>query len=266
MMTAARLILYLAAALPLLALTFLTVSAAPLFDAEIGTSAWTALANVLSNTFWIVLCATALAWLVALPSVIASLNTPEEARSGTLFRKIVDFGSSYPRLLWGVAGAGLFGGVFGLGVSALTGVLTLGCLLAPIVATTLLDGFSIKARQLLHECRALGMTRFQTVVHCVIPAASHSIRTALCFSLARGLGDAAAVILTAGSAFSLVTSLSDPGATLSVYLLVLVLETPGQQLTAYAAAALLFVLSALLQLLPAFLFSNNQSLVKRRVR
>jgi len=212
-----------------------------------------ALANVLHNTFWIVLSATGLAWLVAVPGVIATLAAPRPQAEGGAVRQVIDFGGTFPRLLWGVAGAELFGGVMGFGVSALTGILTLGCLLSPIVATTLQDGFSIQVRQVLPTCRMMGMSRFQAVWYCVVPAAAASIGVALRLSLARGLGDAAAVFLTAGSAFSLVSSLLDPGATLSVYVLVLVLETPGQQHTAYVAAALLLALSALLQCLPDLL-------------
>lgn len=253
MIRAERILMSVLMLLPAAAVLLLLAFAVPGLTRASGTVPLAALATVLHNTFWIVLGATGLAWLVAVPGVVATLATPRARAEGGVVRQIVDFGGTFPRLLWGVAGAELFGGLMGLGVSALTGILTLGCLLSPIVATTLQDGFAIQVRRVMPTCRMMGMTRFQAVCYCVLPAAAASLGVALRLSLARGLGDAAAVFLTAGSAFSLVTSLFDPGATLSVYVLVLVLETPGQQHTAFAAAALLLALSALLQCLPDLL-------------
>ncbi len=261
MMAVPRILLFAVTVLPFAAMLVLVALAAPGLDLAAGSASLGALAHVLRNTFWIVLGATALAWLVALPGVLTSFATLSRRAPGGAVRQIVDFGSTFPRLLWGVAGASLFGGVLGLGVSALTGILTLGCLLSPIVATTLQDGFALQARRVSPTCRMMGMTRFQAVWYCVLPAAAPSLWTALRLSLARGLGDAAAVILTSGSSFALASSLMDPGATLSVYVLVLVQETPGQQHTAYAAAALLFGLSGLLQCLPgllSFIFKRSR--------
>ena len=250
MKTIARTLLLILAAAPPAAAFTLVMLALPGFDgggAGIRANPLIALGDIVLNTFSIVLSAALLAWFLAIVAVIASFAFQASSRFSSFVQFSIDFGSAFPRLLWGVAGAGVFGGLCGLGISASTGVLTLGCLLAPIVATTLHDGISIQARHFMPSCQALGLNRWQAFRFCILKAAAPSSWAALRLCLARGVGDAAALFLTAGSGFTLIKSAFDPGATLSVYVLVLILETPGQQYTAYAAAALLFALSASIQ-------------------
>ena len=62
---------------------------------------------------------------------------------------------------------------------------------------------------------ALGATRWQTVRRVVLPAASSGIITAIILGMGRAIGETMAVIMVAGNALQIPTSLLDPVRTLT---------------------------------------------------
>lgn len=203
--------------------------------------------GLLGNTVVIVGVSGLFAWSLAVPSAVCLVAMPECLGVRNTLRFLVDFGSAVPRLLWGVAGATLFGVGLGLGFSVACGVLTLTCLLAPLICTTLVDGLDLQQSRLGDTCRALAMTRWQAARYCLLPAISQSQRTAVRLALSRGLGDAAALYLTAGTVAQFMTSPAYPGATISVHILTSALETPGGHTAAMLHALLLLALTSLVQ-------------------
>ncbi|SNR87986.1 ABC transporter permease subunit [Puniceibacterium sediminis] len=209
---------------------------------------------ILGNTFIIVGLALTIAVPVALAAAIAH-NGARPRRHGikgrvlTTARQIVDVGLCLPRLLWGLAGAAIFGHALGLGVSAAAGVLTLAALLIPIMTSGFNEGLSRAMERHAAPCRALGYSEQQILMHVVVPAAWPSLTISILLAGARAFGDAAALVLTAGFSSRLIESWDSSGSTLAVYVYMLAVEIGGGLPTAAAAAFVLLLLTITLQLL-----------------
>lgn len=206
---------------------------------------------VLASTALIVSLSVGLAALVGLPCAIVYVELLSPNLLRTSYHALVDAGVGVPRIVWGLFGGLIFGGMMGFGFSVLSGVLTLACLLAPILVSGFISGLRSVDPALRVECHALGISRWTMVWRQVLPAARPSIVASLALAVTRGCGDAAALLFTAGVTAELPRSLFDPGATLAVFVFHLLTTVPGGQNSAYSAAAVLFLLTLTLQIVIA---------------
>ena len=114
---------------------------------------------------------------------------------------------------------------------------------------------------LLNASYSLGATRFETI-KVVIRQIAPGIATATLLSIGRAIGDAAAVLFTAGYTDSIPTSLGQPAATLPLAVFFqLSSPIPEVQERAYAAALMLTVIVLVLSLLGRIItnrFSKNK--------
>ncbi|MEM5474108.1 hypothetical protein WNZ14_20455 [Hoeflea sp. AS60] len=196
------------------------------------------------NSFAIVLPAIVLAVTIAVPSALLFQMTT--ARSVAM-RSLIDLGASVPRLVWGVAGSLFFGSLLGLGISAATGILTLTCLLAPILASNFIDSLSVEREKYLPVGRALGLTEWQSWTCIILPVARPAMALAIQAGLAKALSDAAALYLTAGATLGILSSLDAPASTLAVQILMQLLEIGGGGKRAFAISVVLLALVILIQ-------------------
>lgn len=203
---------------------------------------------VLVGTGIVVGAATLLAVVLSFPAavVIAEARRPSWFRS--FCRVTLNIGIGVPRIVWGVFGAAVFGSALGLGFSVATGVLTLACLMAPIMTTGFVSGLDAVDPALGEQCRALGASRWAAVWRQIVPAARPALTATVALAAGRGLGDAAALLFTSGVVAAIPHAWSDSAATLAVYIFHLLTCVPGGQQAAYAAAAVLFALAAAVQL------------------
>ena len=203
---------------------------------------------MLASTGVIVGLATLLAALVSLPLAVAytELKAPSGLRK--IVRSSLDIGVGVPRIVWGLFGGAFFGGYCGLGFSILSGILTLACLLAPIMTTGFIGALEMVEDEVREQCAALGIDSWQTAWRQVVPVALPGLTAPVALAAGRGCGDAAALLFTAGVAMQMPSSLLDSGATLSVFVFHLLATVPGGQNAAYSAAAVLFIITLLIQL------------------
>jgi phosphate transport system permease protein len=198
---------------------------------------------VLVSTLVIVSLAVALAAVVSLPCAIVYVELLGSNWLRSVYQALLDMGLGVPRIVWGLFGGVVFGGMLGFGFSILTGVITLACLLAPILTTGFIAGLRAVDPALRVQSAALGVSSWRTFWTQVLPAARPALGAATALGVARGCGDAAALLFTAGVTAELPGSLFDPGATLAVFVLHLLSTVPGGQRAAYTAAAVLFCLT-----------------------
>jgi len=203
---------------------------------------------LLVNTVLVVTLAVALAALVSLPTAVVAGELAGSPALRRAVAAVLDVGVGVPRVVWGLFGGVVFGGVLGFGFSLATGVVTLACLLAPILATGFLAGLEAVDPGLRQECAALGVSRWTTAWTQVVPAARPALVATLALAAGRGFGDAAALYFTAGLAAQVPSSIFDPTATLAVFVFNLLSTVPGGQRAAYSAATILFVITFLVQL------------------
>lgn len=218
-----------------------------LFEAPSNLGRSGGIAPILVSTAIIVLMAVVLATILSLPTAILYTDVLSAGPLKSGLYAILDTGVGIPRIVWGLFGGVMFGGLLGLGFSVLTGVLTLVCLLSPILATGFISGLQSVDPAFYEQGHALGGSRWTILWQQVIPAARPALVATVALAVGRGCGDAAALLFTAGVATSMPHSLFDSGSTLAVFIFHLLTTVPGGQTAAYSAAAVLFGITLLIQ-------------------
>jgi phosphate transport system permease protein len=125
-------------------------------------------------------------------------------------------------------------------IIAATGALTL--LEFPIITRYLDEALRAVSTEMKESVYSLGASRFETM-KIIISSALPGISAGIIMGLARGIGDAAAVIFTAGGSIAIPTSLYDPATTLPILIFQQATSPyPGVRKDAYAASFLLITL------------------------
>ena len=104
---------------------------------------------------------------------------------------------------------------FTLGFSWFAGSLVLGLMILPTIASVSYDVFLSISPDLRDASLALGTTRWQTIRHILLPAASTGLLTAIVLGMMRAAGEALAVQMVIGNAPVVPTSLTKPVTTLT---------------------------------------------------
>ena len=149
-----------------------------------------------------------------------------------------------PSILYGLFGLLLFCRFFKLGQSIIAGALTLSVMILPIIIRTVEESLKTIPESFREASLSLGATKFQTLIHIVIPQALPGILTAAILSLGRVVGESAPVLLTVGIARNIPKSIFDSGRTLTIHLYYLTKEAigPDDFGIAFATAAALVTL------------------------
>jgi phosphate transport system permease protein len=150
---------------------------------------------------------------------------------------------------------------FGLRTSLLGGILVITLLIIPIFIRTMDEATRAFPRDILDATYSLGATKWETL-KVVLRQIAPGIATATLLSIGRAIGDAAAVMFTAGYTDSIPTSLSQPAATLPLAVFFqLSSPIPEVQDRAYAAALVLTIIVLILSISGRFItnkFSKNK--------
>lgn len=173
--------------------------------------------------------------LIAFPVGIASaVYLNEYARPGR-FLRLVRLGISnlagVPSVIFGLFGMAFFVIYLKLGVSLLSGALTLAAMSLPIIIGAAEEALKAVPNQYREASLALGATRLQTVFRAVLPVAMPGILTGAILGVSRAAGETAPIMFTAAVFYT-------PGLPASVFdeIMVLpyhiyVLATAGTEIT-----------------------------------
>jgi phosphate transport system permease protein len=172
----------------------------------------------------------------------------QRPRTATLVRRSLDVASAAPSIAVGLVGWTLFSTMMGLGFSLVSGALTLTLMLAPLMAAAFLAGLDALPAQLRSQSLALGVDRWQTFWQLLLPSCRPALLAGVVLALGRATAETAVLILTAGISTRWPDDLFDPGASLAVHVYHLARNVPGGESQAYAAALLLVLFSAAVQL------------------
>lgn len=152
----------------------------------------------LFNSFYLLVLAMAISFPIALAAAIY-LN--EYARKGpltTIVRTAIEILSSLPSVVVGLFGFLLFVVKFHLGFSILSGAIALTFFNLPLLTRSIETSLAQIPNLQREAGSALGLSRWETVIHVILPAAVPSIVTGVVLSAGRVFGEAAALIYTAG--------------------------------------------------------------------
>jgi len=137
----------------------------------------------------------------------------------------------------------------GPGLSLLAASVILGIMILPTVISISIDALTAVPDIYREGSIALGATRWQTVRRVVLPAASSGIITAVILGMGRAVGETMAVIMVAGNALQLPTSILDPVRTLTSNIALELAYAAGRHREAlFATGIVLFVIIMLLNL------------------
>lgn len=152
----------------------------------------------LFNSFYLLVLAMAISFPIALAAAIY-LN--EYARKGpltTMVRTAIEILSSLPSVVVGLFGFLLFVVKFHFGFSILSGAIALTFFNLPLLTRSIETSLAQIPNLQREAGSALGLSRWETVIHVILPAAVPSIVTGVVLSAGRVFGEAAALIYTAG--------------------------------------------------------------------
>ncbi|HEY4650092.1 MAG TPA: phosphate ABC transporter permease PstA [Pontibacter sp.] len=153
------------------------------------------------GTLWIL----GLSSLIAFPlGIAAGVYLEEYGRKNKLasFLEVnISNLAGVPSIIYGLLGLEIFGRVFGLGGSLLTGALTLSLLILPIIIVTTREAVKAVPRSIRDASFALGASKWQTTWHQVLPASFGGILTGVILALSRAVGEAAPLIVIGALAY-----------------------------------------------------------------
>lgn len=218
---------YAAAFLTLLALlfilTYILVKGIPHLSPELFSPTYTSenvsLLPALINTLFM----TALALLFAVPVGIgAAIYLAEYASRGNRFVGIVavtaETLSGIPSIVYGLFGSLFFVKFLGLGLSLLSGALTLAIMILPLIMRTTEEALHSVPDSYREGSFGLGAGKLRTVFHIVLPSAVPGILSGVILAIGRIVGESAALIFTAGTVPETATGLLSSTRTLAVHM------------------------------------------------
>ncbi len=198
--------------------------------------------NAIIGSLYIAGGASVIGLLISIPIVIyINLHIGDKSLLGNIIRLGYDIMFGIPSIIYGVFGFTII--VFlGMKTSLLGGLIAVTFLVVPIMVCTLNELIRTVPSELSDTLYSLGTTKLETA-RVIIKQIMPGVVTAFLLAFTRGIGDAAAVLFTAGYSDNIPTSLNQPAATLPLAIF-FQLGSPIQEVQdrAYSAALLLTVI------------------------
>jgi phosphate transport system permease protein len=189
--------------------------------------------------------------LIALPIGVASaIYLNEYARTGRVVRFLrlgINNLAGVPSVVFGLFGLSLFVVWMGLGVSIISGCLTLAAMTLPVIIGTAEEALRAVPNTYREASLGLGATKWQTIYRVVLPAALPGILTGAILGISRAAGETAPIMFTAAVFYtpSLPASFSDKIMALPYHIYVLATAGTNIQATRHLQYGTALVLIAL---------------------
>jgi phosphate transport system permease protein len=199
--------------------------------------------NAIVGSLYLAGGATLLAVLFSLPvALYLNVYSRPDAKFVFTCRFAFDVLNGVPSIVYGAFGFSIM--IFlGMRASLLGGIIAIALLILPMLIRSMDEVIRLVPRELLDASYALGATRWETALKVVVRQSLPGILTSILIAFGRGIGDAAAVIFTAGFTDSIPDSLMRPVATLPLAIFFqLGVPIPEVQGRAYASALILTIL------------------------
>jgi phosphate transport system permease protein len=195
--------------------------------------------NAILGSLYLALGATLLAILFSLPIAIYLKAYVGDSKWGNYVRLSLDVLWGIPSIVYGAFGFTLMIAI-GLRASLLAGIIALALVELPIMTRAMDEVIRRMPTDLEHAALALGSTKYEVALKVVTRQMLPGIVTAILIAFGRGIGDAAAVLFTAGYTDRIPTSLLRPTASLPLAVFFqLGSPYPEVQQRGYAAALIL---------------------------
>jgi len=191
------------------------------------------------------LLVTAVPIIIAMPFGIGTAFYLAEYTRENMVTRIIRFSAEslagIPSIVYGLFGFIFFVIYMNLGWSILSGGLTMAIMILPTIIRTSEEAIRSVPNAYREVSFSLGGTKWQTIFKAVFPSAIRGITNGVILSVGRCVAETAAVILTAGSALRMPSSVFSPTRTMAVHFYILAREGISME-NAYGTAALLITL------------------------
>lgn len=192
------------------------------------------------GTFMVAGLAVVIAAPLGVATAVYLTEYTRESRLTFVIRFGADCLAGIPSIIYGLFGFVFFSIALGMGLSVISGALTLALMVLPTIIRTTEEAIRAVPYGFREASYGLGSTRWQMVTRVVLPSALPGICTGIVLSLGRSISETAAVMLTAGSALRLPASLFDSSRTLALHFYILSREGLSME-NAYATASVLIL-------------------------
>ena len=210
------------------------------------------------------------AMFICVPLGIGSalyINEIASFKQKTILKPLVEILASVPSIVYGFFAMAILAPFLQdllklpIGLCALTASIILGVMATPTVCSIAEDALSYVPRTFREASFAVGANRWQTLTKVVIPAAGSGISTAIILGMSRALGETMTVLMAAGGAAVIPTTLLEPVRPMTAAIAAEMGEAPvgGDHYHALFAIALVLFLAT-------FLFNIVAEIVSRRFR
>jgi phosphate transport system permease protein len=156
-------------------------------------------APAIVGTFYLTLGAMAFALPLGLCCAIYLCEYSPGGIIVNLIRISINNLAGVPSVVFGLFGLAVFVNFFKCGVSILSGSLTLGILVLPMIISAGQEVLTAVPQSLREASLALGATKWQTIKKIILPAALPGILTGTILSIGRIAGETAPILFTAAS-------------------------------------------------------------------
>jgi len=203
---------------------------------------------MIAATAWTVVVSLAIALPVGIMTAIYLHEYVPKSNISRFLGLAIDTLAGIPSIIYGLFGLLLFCRVLNLGQSVIAGGLTLSIMILPVIIRTTEEALKTVPASFREGSLSLGATKFQTIIHAVLPPSLPGILTAAILAVGRVVGESAPVLLTVGIARNLPKTIFEPGRTLTIHLYYLTKEAvnPDDFAHAFTAAAVLIIMILLI--------------------
>jgi phosphate transport system permease protein len=171
--------------------------------------------------------------IFALPvGLLAAIYLSEYAKDNYLTRiirlAIINL-AGVPSVVYGLFGMAIFVVFFKFGTSILSGSLTLGIMILPVIITTSREALESVPNSFREASLSLGASKWQTIRHIVLPNAIPGILTGTILGLGRAAGETAPILFTVAAFYlpQLPKSIFDQAMALPYHLYVISTQVPN---------------------------------------
>ncbi|PIQ90351.1 MAG: phosphate ABC transporter, permease protein PstA [Candidatus Omnitrophica bacterium CG11_big_fil_rev_8_21_14_0_20_41_12] len=201
--------------------------------------------------------------IFALPiGLLAAIYLSEYAKDNIINRiirlAIVNL-SGVPSVVYGLFGLALFVVFLKFGASILSGSLTLGIMILPIIITTSREALESVPQSFREVSLSLGASKWQTIRHIVLPNAIPGILTGTILGLGRAAGETAPILFTVAAFYlpRLPKSIFDQAMALPYHLYVISTQVPNvDEKVRYGTALVLLFLVLFMNLIAIIIRYN----------
>jgi len=209
------------------------------------------------------------ALLIAAPIGLASavyLSEISGNRTKEIVKPMIELLAGIPSVVYGLFGMAFLAPflirTFGIdsGLNIFTASIVLGIMIIPIISSMSEDALSNVPRALREASYGLGATKWETITRVVVPAAKTGIIGSFVLGFGRAIGETMVVIMVAGGAAQIPSSIFDPVRPLTTSIAVEMAETVIGSIhfhSLFALAMMLFVITFITNLFTElFLFKK----------